>query len=57
MTTLLDEDQNAQDKLLRLVEVGCSQRTRKFLVLLLLSVQHGRTCHYEHRNWSKFNSI
>lgn len=40
MTTLLDEDQNAKAKLLLLVEVGCSQRTRQFPVVLPLSVQH-----------------
>lgn len=57
MTTLLDEDQNAKAKLLLLMEVGCSQRTRKFPVVLLLSVQHGRTFHYEHGNLSKFSSI
>lgn len=53
MTTLLDEDQNAKAKLLLLVEVGCSQRTRQFPVVLSLSVQHERTFHYEHGNLSK----
>lgn len=41
---------------LLLVEVGCSQRTRQFPVVLLLSVQHERTFHYEHGNLSKWVS-
>lgn len=56
MTTLLDEDQNTKAKLLLLVEVGCSQRARQFPVVLLLSVQHERTFHYEHKNLSKWVS-
>lgn len=43
MTTLLDGDQNTKAKLLLLMEVGCSQRTREVPVVLLLSVQLGKT--------------
>lgn len=55
MTTLLDGDQNIKAKLLLLMEVGCSQRTRKVPVVLSLSVQHGKTLHSKHRSLTKFN--
>lgn len=57
MTTLLDGDENIKAKLLLLMEVGCSQRTRQVPVVLSLSVQHGKTLHSEHRSLMKFNSI